>query len=330
MAKKDNGISALLEPLTSSAAISRFRDRSHKFELVSRRSWFFFVHQDDWFVSTVRSEDRNLDVARMHRRLNVGAPGHQSEAPEGVDLFIQKLAQATKSMVFMDIGANYGQTAVSADKLLQESGARYEVLSFEPGVAADCLAVNVDLNQCKNVQCFDAAFSNVDGFIPIYSMDGHTEDNKIVNPAAEATVFPVRSIRLDTAMTQYPTALKAGNVFFKIDTQGAEVEVMSGAQDIIANHQMLSLMEFSPLSIASRRKPAEWLGELADSMHVIACGPRQGMGEKVTTTAAGLEAFVEEVKTSKARFCDLVLISRKHPRIKQITKILQDDFGLSL
>ena len=322
-------MSSILTPLTSASAISRFRDRTHKFELVARDSWFFFVHKDDWFIKTIRPEDRNLSIAKLNRRMANSAPGHNKLELSGVDNFIKSFSKEIKDVIYMDIGANYGQTAVRIQKILRNLGVKYQIYSFEPGVSADCLAVNVDMNKCEGVEIFDAAFSDIDGFIPIFAMDGHTEDNKIVNAAKEATVFPVRSIRLDTACDAMRSAVNRGSVFFKIDTQGAEVEVLKGAKQIISDHQFLGLLEFSPLSISSRIKPAEWLKELQESMHVIGCDPRQNTKAKVGQSTAEIEAFVDDVISLRMKFCDIMLVSHNHPKIKLI-KTLFEKSGVTL
>ena len=325
----NRGLTDLLEPLTTAAALSRFRDRTHKFELVERDSWFFYVLKDDWFVSTIKPGDRNLDIAVLERRLAKNPAGHEAPEPSDTDKFLAGFAESVPNLTYLDIGGNYGQTAVRIDKLLRSTGVDYQIESFEPGVAADCMAVNLALNGCENVRLFDTAFSSIDSFIPIFAMDGHSEDNKIVNAAEHATVFPVRSVTLDTAASVMQDAFRDGLTFTKIDTQGAEVEVLRGASGLIKDQQLLAFSEFSPLAISSRLKPAVWLADLQQNMHIVVCDARQNFQGRLGRSNDEIQTFVDEISTSASKFCDLLLISHDHPKIDLIAAVLSD-LGVSL
>lgn len=324
-----NPLKKLIEPTTSAAALGRFRDRNVEFELVSRESWFYYVLKNDWFISTIRPENRNLDATKLSRRLKEMSPGDEDTKKTDVDRLIQGYAEGAKTFYYFDIGANYGQTAVHVDKLLKETGVPFRVLSFEPGMAADCMAINVEMNEADNVISFEAAFGDMNGFLPMFAMHGHTEDNKIVNGKEAATVFPVRSLTLDRASETMADAFRDGSVFLKIDTQGAEVEVLRGARSTMERHEIMALCEFSPLAVSSRIKPTVWLEEVQQHLHVVACGRAQNIESLVEETDAAREQFVDDVKSGAFPFCDVLLVSKEHSRIAEIKKLLRP-FGVAL
>jgi FkbM family methyltransferase len=135
-------------------------------------------------------------------------------------------------MRFLDIGANIGYYTLLAADLVKPSG---DVHSFEPhdGIRAQ-LRRNVELNQLRNVQVRAEAVSARSGTVSFYRVV-HDDTNLglsslVPGERTEQTPISVPGTTLDDYVAQLPD----GRVdVVKIDVEGAESDVLQGAQKIL-------------------------------------------------------------------------------------------------
>lgn len=165
------------------------------------------------------------------RRWNVGAElaAHQ---------ILQKYLQPGD--VFIDVGANFGLHTLYGAKLVGEKG---HVFSFEPvPLNLKLLRQNIALNKvAQQITIVSKAVSNSsDKFLPFYL--------PIEDVAVTASLYPntrniqtlqVGNIRLDDYWHEINLPVK----LIKIDVEGAELEVLKGAENLLKQWQPILLIE---------------------------------------------------------------------------------------
>ncbi|MBP6682352.1 MAG: FkbM family methyltransferase [Halioglobus sp.] len=145
--------------------------------------------------------------------------------------------------VFVDVGANIGYFSLLASRLVGESGA---VLAFEPEAANFALLeANCRLNGCANIRCFQAALGEENASGTLYLNELNRGDHSLYPEQTGRTgqdISIVNGSRLIGA--SYPRV-----DCIKIDTQGAECDVLAGLRELIAASaaDLVMVIEFSPL-----------------------------------------------------------------------------------
>jgi FkbM family methyltransferase len=103
------------------------------------------------------------------------------------------------------------------------------VVAIEPEPSnAWHLAINLNINKCKNVKVIKAACSDKDGydFLHLHGFTGHS----IILHSKKKIL--VRTIRLDTltsALKQLSDISKYNTLIIKINAEGAELNILRGA-----------------------------------------------------------------------------------------------------
>ena len=136
-------------------------------------------------------------------------------------------------MVIYDIGANVGFYSILGAQLAGPNGS---VIAFEPFHRnVEYIRKHIDLNQFKNIKVMEVAVSNVNGsvfFEPGISIaTGHL---------SKTGSLEVQSISLDKLFND--GTLPAPDVI-KVDVEGAELDVFTGAQELIKNHRPLIFVD---------------------------------------------------------------------------------------
>ncbi len=148
--------------------------------------------------------------------------------------------------VFVDVGANIGYFSLLASRLVGPTG---HVLAFEPEMANFALLeVNCRLNGCDNIRNFRAALGEENASGTLYLNELNLGDHSLYPDGqydrAGQEISIVNGSRLIAA--SHPRVN-----FIKIDTQGAECDVLRGLQDLIAASadDLIMIIEFSPLHL---------------------------------------------------------------------------------
>lgn len=135
--------------------------------------------------------------------------------------------------VFLDIGANIGQYTLIGSRIVGEEG---EVHCFEPDPETfRCLVDNIEMNGLKNVSASQVALSNEEGARTFYLswpqyMGGNSFRSSSSPESWPGRVCEVKCYTLDSYVRK--RSVRHIDVI-KIDVEGAEVEVLKGAETIL-------------------------------------------------------------------------------------------------
>ena len=149
--------------------------------------------------------------------------------------------------VFVDVGANIGYFSLLASRLVGPRGA---VLAFEPEAANFALLeANSRLNGCDNVRCFQAALGEENASGTLYLNELNRGDHSLY-PAQQGRAG--QGISIVNGSTLIAATQPRVNCI-KIDTQGAECDVVRGLQDLIAASadDLIMIIEFSPMHLVN-------------------------------------------------------------------------------
>jgi len=159
-----------------------------------------------------------------------------SYEPYTTQIFKQVLREG---MVAVDVGAHIGYYTLLASSLVGESG---QVYAFEPEPQNyKDLQRNVELNGFKNIKAYQKAVFSHAGKLPLY-MGIHSGMHSLfkVKDTTEKTVM-VDMVSLDDILGRRKVDL------VKVDTQGAELDVLIGMRKVIKHNKDLKLIiEFQP------------------------------------------------------------------------------------
>lgn len=153
--------------------------------------------------------------------------------------------------VFVDVGAHIGYYSLIA---AERVGPKGQVFAFEPAPALYAiLCANIADARASQVVAVNAAVSCFKGQDVLRLNPLNTGDNRLVGDDAPAD-WPaeiVKLIRLDDLGLPTPT-------FIKIDTQGHEYDVLTGAEKTIAGAANLKmLVEYFPIGLdQNKTKPS--------------------------------------------------------------------------
>jgi FkbM family methyltransferase len=184
-----------------------------------------------------------LDLADEEQR-KIYFYGHYHERYEAQMV----LALLDMDEIFWDIGANIGYFSLIAATALGNSG---QILAFEPGrLAYERLLDNISLNPFTNIKTFQLAVAEAEGEAVLY-LSGDIADSSasLYHPGKEPGVRQVcKTISLDKFLVEQ--GLRPPD-FLKIDVEGAELAVLQGAENLIANYTPLLLMEMEEKNLAA-------------------------------------------------------------------------------
>jgi len=180
-----------------------------------------------------------------------GVAGLEWHVLLGQDVAEAAAAEALTKLVkpgqtIIDVGANIGYFSLTAAVLVGDSG---RVIAFEPHpVAAGRLRQNVALNDLSNVEIVEAAVAHTPGSLRLF-LGEDSEGSSLYDLGLEPNlaVADVRALTLD----DYVVAERIGKVdLLKIDAEGAEVNVLRGAQCLLSVPDAPAvIIEANPLTL---------------------------------------------------------------------------------
>lgn len=178
--------------------------------------------------------------------------------------------------VFYDLGANIGLFSLLAARLVGRNG---KVFSFEPEAkVAGRLRRNIARNGFSNVTVVEAGIWSSSGEMTFRAADASSPDHgtgTIVARTEKAQGATVQCVSLDS----FARSAAAPDVI-KCDIEGAEVEMLRGAEDILTSRRPWILCEMhSESNDRACRTILQEFGytfELVDSNHILAVPSEAG------------------------------------------------------
>ncbi|MFZ5577717.1 MAG: FkbM family methyltransferase, partial [Pseudomonadota bacterium] len=156
--------------------------------------------------------------------------------------------------VVLDIGAYLGSHSRAFSKI---SGAAGTVIAFEPNPRSfSLLRENIGLSPFQNIKAMETALGDFDSLLPLQTPAEENGGASYLSkkPIDSTEAIPVRVQRLDDLNFDFSDGLS----FIKIDVEGFESPVLSGAEKTIARHQPVIYAEANTLSASYRI--LEWAG----------------------------------------------------------------------
>jgi FkbM family methyltransferase len=161
-----------------------------------------------------------------------GALDHElmyNQFEEGELNFVRRMLRP--GMTVVDVGAHHGLYTLLASKCVGRQG---RVLAFEPSPReASRLEKHLRLNRCRNVEVDGRAVADKAGEAELHVVDGPRDWGNSLRPPSVAE--PVHSVRVNTCRLDDALAEKGIRSvdFIKMDTEGAELAVLQGAQRLV-------------------------------------------------------------------------------------------------
>jgi FkbM family methyltransferase len=189
-----------------------------------------------------------------------------------------------EGMTFVDVGANIGLYTLHGARRVGPTGA---VVALEPmPTLFRLLQKTVRINERENIcNCINIAVSSADGVATLEGTKycGYNPLNQPVNEEAKAE-FQVRTARLDDVLQG---ARRVDVV--KIDAGGAELAVLEGMNQVLANHREIVLIveygvpQLQRLGIS----PGEWFGRFfAHGLSLFAFDEQTGAWRQIAEVHA--------------------------------------------
>lgn len=148
--------------------------------------------------------------------------------------------------IVFDVGANFGLYCLPISRWVADCGRLY---AFEPlpGNIA-LLSRNLFLNQISNVIIVDSAVSNgrLDT-VRFFSDNENVSLTASLNVPSSASSIEVKNLRLDDWCERTGTFPD----FIKIDVEGAEMEVLRGADQVLRTHKPKLFIEVHGFALPS-------------------------------------------------------------------------------
>jgi FkbM family methyltransferase len=146
----------------------------------------------------------------------------------------------------LEIGANVGIFTLFFAKRLAARGRPAQIFAFEPAREAYArLYHNLVLNGLTDVQIFNCAVGECNGFATFFEPQGHLTNGSLsqifaayFSPTVQTTTVPM--VSGETAVGLLP---QTGRILIKIDVEGAEAQVLSSLKDFLVERRPTLLIE---------------------------------------------------------------------------------------
>jgi FkbM family methyltransferase len=144
----------------------------------------------------------------------------------------------------IDVGANVGLFTVLMARSLDESR---RVLAIEPTKGAlDYLRRNIERNHCtRKVAIFAGVAADQNGEFPISVIEGLEEYSSIVATPHHGPRAPDRLLVPGETIDSLVQRFDLGPGFIKLDAEGAEYRILSGALHTLRTHRPIIVSELS-------------------------------------------------------------------------------------
>lgn len=300
--------------------------RNRRVDLVDFGAIRVFMYVDDLSYQQVAARWRNHkpDAGRRTNPYEALTPGQCWEKAHSglLALLLSHYAMERLDFAFLDIGCQYGTSAISACRIIQSLALAVKVHAFDCGVAADLTPHNLKLNHVEGDIVFNRlAVCDASHPVIVFAELNHSENNRVVNraPQDELLSYVVDGTSIDDYLR---LAGENRHIIAKIDTQGGEVEVLKGMEETLRGRCCTLIAEFVPHAVVTRVDPATWLAGVCQEFHVLDVGEQDFYHGPARPLARigpdGVEAFVQQVDVKPSRYADLLLVPKKLPNAARL------------
>lgn len=224
----------------------------------------------------------------------------------------EKSFELNSQINYLEVGCNFGLELIRAANKINKLTNNHHIAAFDPGEASSLVPKTIAENSLENIIYFaPIAISKDCEDVTFFCQPGHSEDNRMVNDWETATIQrSVSATTIDAYVEK--NALNEGVIVAKIDTQGAEPEVLMGADKTLS--RMAAIIEFTPWAIATRHNPLEFISKINDTHIIIDLDASRKQCKLVENN---WEAFAEEVTARPPKWTDLLILPRSYPEFSQ-------------
>jgi FkbM family methyltransferase len=196
-------------------------------------------------------------------------------------MFLAQVLQP--DMTFIDVGANDGLYTLFASRRVGPTG---KTIALEPSSREFArLERNLRLNLTANVITLRMAATDHEGTAVLRLAEfGHEGLNTMGHFAYSVEQEAIEEVRLITLDSMVKTHKLSRVDVMKIDVEGGELNVLKGAQSVLANHKPLILLEILEAALKHQGAGRESVLELLKSFgyRFLIFGPK-GLPEPVTS-----------------------------------------------
>jgi len=287
-------------------------------DLVALGPFLNFMFIDDAAYKRLPSEVKRRSLADQEKFVKP-APMQVIGPRQAVDAWtlrdpIERLLLASfllaERVTFLDVGCQYGTTAMQAALALRSLGSDAPVLAFDCGIAAMLAPLNIENNGFADQVHFEAcAVGSIDGWVLVHRELEHSEDNRLVNPAFDSNrgsvSLPVRSTTLDRLRAE---GRVDRSFVAKIDTQGAEPAVIAGARRLMSQGRHAMILEFTPHALQSQVNPVDFASQFFSDHEVFDLSQARERVRRLRSNE--VNAFVDSIVRSPSGYTDLLLLAK--------------------
>jgi FkbM family methyltransferase len=163
-----------------------------------------------------------------------------NDSDNGHGIICKAISDLGQGDVFVDVGANIGYFSFLASKKVGRSG---KVFSFEPSIREfKRLKHGKSLNHAENLDLYNIALSDTEGFVELSVSEYHTGTNQLVaNSSKTSLVETIPCARLENIIPHKPIGL------LKVDVEGAEMKILRGCAGLLEKKLIKQLVvEITP------------------------------------------------------------------------------------
>lgn len=230
--------------------------------------------------------------------------------------------------VFIDIGANYGNTAIPAAKFFKKYGQKNPIISFEPGFVYELFQHNTKINQVSDIiQPEKIAISDKNYPLVIKSMSEHSECNSVQDlrqfyPDLQlASCQVVESARLEDYIKQHQIT---SPLLVKIDAEGSDFQVLEGMKSLLNNGVVMLILEYDPKYLNRFISSETILKDLSQDYLLFNMRTldqnTQWQFSKIEDSINSLKIFSQAVLDSPAGWTDVLAVSKSLPNLDKLIK----------
>jgi FkbM family methyltransferase len=179
---------------------------------------------------------------------------YPSDYQPATQRFLRRVCRPGSTAI--DLGAHIGLYTVLLSRYVGETGC---VVAFEPmPETRSALQRTLALNRCRNVQVRHEAVADASGRRLFYDTGNEVSNENSLVPLEQATaVLEVPMVSLDGLQLDDVSCLK-------VDVEGAELDVLEGARELIARWQPVIALDVHPEQL---RQGGRSSGDVWDLLH---------------------------------------------------------------